>query len=130
MYCSNCGEEFVNGNKYCLKCGYSVSSKETTIVCNAPFKYPEPGSGSLILILGIFSFIFGPLAGIPAWVMGQRDLKKIKNGIIPTYEKKATKIGMIFGILNTLIVFIIVVIAIVLAIYVYYDMLRVQTKGW
>lgn len=62
----------------------------------------EPGRGTLILVLGILSItLLGPLGGIPAWIMGRKDLKKIKLGIISESEKTTTKTGMILGIIGT-----------------------------
>ena len=41
---------------------------------------PEAGRGGLILTLGILSIVLlGFFLGIPAWVMGNRDLKKIRT---------------------------------------------------
>ena len=104
MFCSNCGSELVGDIKYCPKCGTSIFPNLTTTVNEPSFKYHESGRGTLILILGIFSFLLGPFLGIPAWVMGHGDLKKIKNGIIDLNEKATTKIGMIFGIITTLLI--------------------------
>ncbi len=79
---------------------YINLSKNTEISANT-FKFQESGRGTLILILGILSFILGPFTGMPAWIMGQSDLKKIKNGIIALNEKTNTEIGMILGIICT-----------------------------
>lgn len=66
----------------------------------------EAGRGTLILILGILSIVFlGPFGGIPAWIMGKRDLKKIEAGLISQSEKSTTKTGMILGIIGTFLVF-------------------------
>ncbi len=68
-------------------------------------KCQEPGRGALIIVLGILSiflFILGPIFGIPAWVMGNKDLKKINKGLISDSEKNTTKAGMILGIISTL----------------------------
>ena len=65
-------------------------------------QFQEPGRGTVILVFGILSIILlGPFLGIPAWVMGNKDLKKIKNGIISLTEKTTTKAGMILGIIGT-----------------------------
>jgi hypothetical protein len=62
----------------------------------------EEGRGVLILVLGIVSLVsLGPFVGIPAWVMGNTDLKKIAAGRIPQSERSNTKAGMILGIIGT-----------------------------
>lgn len=64
----------------------------------------EPGRGTLILVLGILSVVMlGFVTGIPAWVMGHGDLKKIKAGVIAAAEEGLTKAGMILGIIGTAI---------------------------
>lgn len=64
--------------------------------------YQESGRGTLILAFGIISILLlGPILGIPAWIMGHKDLKKIKSGIISIAEKTSTKVGMILGIIGT-----------------------------
>jgi hypothetical protein len=65
-------------------------------------QYPETGRGTLILILGIVSLTcFGPLTGIPAWVLGNTDLKKIKFNRIAPSEQSNTRAGKILGIIGT-----------------------------
>ncbi len=106
MFCQKCGVELNDDVNFCPKCGNKTDSKEET--ANTYSQYQETGRGSLILILGVFSFLFGLFLGIPAWIMGSGDLKKIQAGIIPTSEKTKTKVGMILGILNTFIIPIII----------------------
>ncbi len=63
---------------------------------------PEPGRGTLILVLGVLSLVLlGPFGGIPAWVMGRKDLKRIDRGFIDQSERNKTKSGMILGIIGT-----------------------------
>ena len=83
-------------------------------------QFQEPGRGTLILIFGILSIILlWPFLGIPAWVMGNKDLKKIKDGIISITEKTTTKIGMILGIIGTFFSLIIFGIAVVVGINIF-----------
>jgi len=66
--------------------------------------YHESGRGTLILVLGILGItLFGLFAGIPAWILGKTDLRKIEAGIIPESEKSATRVGMILGIVSTVL---------------------------
>jgi len=64
----------------------------------------QEGRGTLILVFGILSILLmGPFLGIPAYIMGKKDLKKIKEGIIAFTEKTTTQTGMILGIIGTFI---------------------------
>ena len=64
--------------------------------------YQEPGRGTVILVLGILSItILGLFAGIPAWIMGSKDLKGIRDGRIALAAKSSTQVGMILGIVST-----------------------------
>ena len=71
---------------------------------NNSTKSPEEGRGTLILVFGILSLLFiGPILGIPAWIMGHKDIKKIKQGSISSTAKTTTQIGMILGIVGTFV---------------------------
>jgi hypothetical protein len=64
---------------------------------------PE-GRGGKILALVITSLLFlGPILGIPAWIMGHRDLKRIRAGEIRESNRTVTQAGMIFGIVGTFV---------------------------
>lgn len=66
--------------------------------------YYDPGRSTLILILGILGVTFlGLFAGLPAWVMGKTDLKKIDAGMIPESERLTTQAGMILGMISSLL---------------------------
>jgi predicted Zn finger-like uncharacterized protein len=80
-----------------------------------------PHRGSLILTLGVLALVctvlvlicIGPVVGIPlgitAWVMGHRDLRRIKNREMDEDGLSGTQAGWICGIiatvLNTLVLF-------------------------
>ena len=61
----------------------------------------EPHRGTLILVLDILSLVMcGFFTGIPAWIMGRNDLRKIKDGLMdPTGSRSMTNGGMICGII-------------------------------
>jgi hypothetical protein len=78
----------------------------------------EPGRGTLILTLGILSLLLlGPILGIPAWVLGNRDLKKIRAGLIASSQKGLTRSGMILGIISTVVIPFIFVVAVGITIF-------------
>jgi len=67
-----------------------------------PSQPPRQGRGGVVLGLGVAAvLILGPFLGIPAWVMGHRDLKRIKSGEIDAHEKTTTQVGMVLGIVGT-----------------------------
>jgi predicted Zn finger-like uncharacterized protein len=64
----------------------------------------EPHRGTLILVLGILSLVgLGILAGIPAWIMGNADMKKIRAGEMDPEGESNTNIGRILGMVSTII---------------------------
>ena len=64
--------------------------------------HQDTGRGGLILALGIIAIaMLGPFTGIPAWVMGHADLKKIRAGAIALSAKGITTTGMVLGIVGT-----------------------------
>lgn len=61
----------------------------------------EPHRGTLILVLGILSLVFcGIFAGIPAWVMGNSDLQKMRQGLMDRAGEGNTSAGRIMGIIS------------------------------
>jgi hypothetical protein len=63
------------------------------------------------------SLVFlGPILGIPAWVMGHGDLKKIRQGLVDPSEKNLTLVGMILGIMGTLLILAIILLGLILAV--------------
>ena len=50
-----------------------------------------------------FSFLIAPTLGISAWILAHRDLRKIRNGVIPLSAFSTTSRGEILGILGTIV---------------------------
>ena len=64
----------------------------------------EPHRGTLILVLGILSLTMCSIfTGIPAWIMGKCDLKKIGAGVMDPEGGGMSKAGMICGIIATIL---------------------------
>jgi flagellar basal body-associated protein FliL/predicted nucleic acid-binding Zn ribbon protein len=107
MYCPNCGNENVSSAKFCINCGKALTVAEQTPsppVAALSQLQEEPGRGATILVLGILSMIMlGFIAGIPAWVMGNRDLRKIRDGTIAAGQWGLTAAGRVLGIIGTLL---------------------------
>lgn len=67
-----------------------------------PF-YPKKSNAILILVLGIMSFTyFGPLTGIPVWIMGRTELENIKMGITDPSDKTIVQTGIVLGIVGSI----------------------------
>src|SRR5512142_2958805 len=102
MYCARCGDEQVEGSRFCKNCGAPLDAAAGPPPAAAATA--TAGRGAVILTLGILSLVLlGLLTGIPAWIMGHRDLKRIRSGEIAAGEASFTKAGMIMGIVGTCI---------------------------
>lgn len=121
MYCPQCGHQNDSNAKYCMGCGKPLTDSEQNRMGALKQTIPkvsEPGRGGLILTFGILSLaLLGPILGIPAWVMGHSDLKKINAGVIAISQKGLTKSGMICGIIGTFFSpFMIIIVGIAIAV--------------
>jgi hypothetical protein len=64
----------------------------------------KPHRGTLILVLGILSLVgCGIFTGIPAWIMGNADLKEIRSGAMDKEGEQLTNIGRILGMVSTIL---------------------------
>lgn len=63
----------------------------------------DPGRGTMILVMGILSLVCCALLGPLAWMWGKQDLAKIQAGEISRDAEQMTKIGMILGIVGTVL---------------------------
>ncbi len=80
-----------------------------------PYPYGQPHRGPLVLTLGITGIVLAAIGWafcglmpivslaltIPAWVMGQRDLKAISAGVMDPSARGQLQAGMITGIIGT-----------------------------
>jgi flagellar basal body-associated protein FliL len=97
MLCPRCGSKNEEGAHFCSHCGKRLTSPAPVAQQNA-----EAGRGATILTLGILSIVLlGFVLGIPAWIMGKRDGKKIREGLIDARQRGLTQAGMILGIVGT-----------------------------
>jgi hypothetical protein len=110
MFCPQCGENLQPDAKFCYKCGAQISPVNAgnpgtqSSPASTQAGYQKPGRGGVILTLGILSIVmFGPLTGIPAWIMGHHDLREIRAGLISQGEYSLTTAGMVLGIIGTCI---------------------------
>jgi hypothetical protein len=81
--------------------------------------YQIPHRGTLILILGILGFVMcGCFTALPAWIMGQSDLKQMRAGIMDNSGYSLTMAGMVLGIIQCILcVLAIVIYALIFAVF-------------
>ena len=75
----------------------------------------KPHRGNLILVLGILSLVVCAPIGIPAWIMGNGDLKQIDAGTMDPNGRSLTNAGRICGMIGTILLAIVVVSLIAVA---------------
>ncbi|MCH2149082.1 MAG: hypothetical protein MK095_06565 [Phycisphaerales bacterium] len=63
----------------------------------------QPHHGTMILVFGILGLIMCFPLGIVAWIMGSSDLKKMRDGTMDSAGEELTKVGMILGIITTIL---------------------------
>ncbi len=63
----------------------------------------KPHRGTTILVLGILSLLCCGLLGIPAWLMGNADLKEMAAGTMDPAGQGTTNAGKICGIIGTVL---------------------------
>lgn len=77
-----------------------------------PRRDSEPDRGAVVLSLGIISLALiliwctapvGAILGLVAWIMGQKDLRKMKSGQMDDRNRGLTQAGWICGILGTIL---------------------------
>ena len=63
----------------------------------------KPHRGTLILVFGILSLVLCAPLGIPAWIMGNADLKEMDAGKMDPSGRSITQGGRICGIIGTVL---------------------------
>jgi hypothetical protein len=77
-------------------------------------KHMKPHRGTLILVLGILSLVAcGIFTGVPAWIMGNNDLKAMAAGTMDPSGRSLTNAGRICGMICTILSILAVALVIV-----------------
>jgi hypothetical protein len=77
----------------------------------------KPHRGTLILVLGILGIVAcGILTGIPAWIMGNNDIKAMDAGEMDPSGRGLTQAGKITGMVSCALALIMLVIFVVAAV--------------
>ena len=85
----------IPSNPYATPTGFAPAA--------GPRRFRRPHRGGTILTLGILGVICCQLLGPVAWVMGQADMRQINDGVMDPEGKALTQVGMILGIVGTVI---------------------------
>lgn len=118
--CPSCGGSIPVEATRCRYCGEAVD-RDTGAVDERPWERPyrptirrdsEPHRGTMVLVFGILSIVLGTTwflslvslpMGIAAWVMGGRDLRKMRMNQMDPSGEGMTQAGWICGIIGTVI---------------------------
>ena len=112
--CPLCGERIRADAVRCRFCGEDVAAEDDR-PWERPYRTPvrrdcEPHRGPLLLTLGIISLVLLPCwmfsvvglpLGIVAWVLGQKDERKIRAGTMDPAGLGLTQAGKVCGIVGT-----------------------------
>ena len=69
----------------------------------ARLRYTAEHRGGLILALGIFGWMMCPIFGVMAWVMGNADLREIREGRMDPSGAGMTYAGQLLGMIQAMI---------------------------
>ncbi len=79
-----------------------------------PVQHLQPHRGVLILVFGILSWVVCFIFGIVAWVMGNGDLRAMREGRMDPSGEGLTQAGRIVGMIHVIIAIIAIPIVIIL----------------
>lgn len=83
---------------------------------SARTSYVKAHRGGTILTLGIIGLLCCAICAPIAWILGAGDMKAINNGYMDPSGRTQTQVGMILGIIGTILHGLVIVLQIVLAI--------------
>ena len=79
-----------------------------------PVQHLQPHRGVLILVFGILSWVVCVVFGIVAWVMGNGDLRAMREGRMDPSGEGLTQAGRIVGMIHIIISIIAIPVLIIL----------------
>lgn len=82
-----------------------------------PVQHLQPHRGGMILVFGILGIVFCVIFGIVAWVMGNGDLRAMREGRMDPTGQGMTNAGKICGIVSVVLNLIGIVISIVFFVF-------------
>ncbi|MDI6782939.1 MAG: zinc-ribbon domain-containing protein [bacterium] len=112
MLCPKCGSEIPDGSSFCPKCGVAIA-QPSSISASVGRALGKASMRSInAMIFGIVSIACIPLLGPIALILGAMELNKIKKGLSSASGRPYALVGLILGIIaSVMIVFIIPILA-------------------
>jgi predicted Zn finger-like uncharacterized protein len=106
--CPHCEERISADSRRCRYCGEDLDEADEFDIRKrrGVRRDCEPHRGTLILVLGIISIVIYALGlplGLPAWIMGRGDLRKMDRGEMDPAGRSTTQAGYICGIIGTIL---------------------------
>lgn len=78
----------------------------------------KPHRGTLILVLGILSFLVCFICGIFAWIMGNADLREMDAGRMDPSGRGMTNAGRIIGMINIILLCVMILVYIIFFLFI------------
>jgi uncharacterized membrane protein YidH (DUF202 family) len=76
----------------------------------------QPHRGTVILVLGILGLVVCVICGIIAWVMGNTDMREMREGRMDPSGMGLTNAGRICGMISVILLIVGIVLGVLLAI--------------
>ncbi len=112
MFCHSCGKEISTVNNYCEYCGEKISIISTGNIEQEKNLYDSPKGKTILVfgllgVLGIISCGLLSFFSIPAWIMGNGEIKN------HPYDERV-KTGRVMGIIGVILLVITVILVTIL----------------
>lgn len=114
--CPDCAEAVLADARVCKHCGFRFEG--TSSSTQVPVPQPDHPRGTLILVLGIVSFLSCGLLGPVAWVMGNRAIREVDASSPPARNRGAIQAGRVLGIVSSCILILVLLGTLALAVFV------------
>jgi hypothetical protein len=106
MRCPSCSHVNRFDSKFCSRCATRLSEHGAPVDFSAlpPMPAHARSNATAVLVLGICSLAICGLLGPIAWVMGSKELARIRAGELPQSGYGMTNAGYICGIIGTILI--------------------------
>ncbi|HEY1860514.1 MAG TPA: DUF4190 domain-containing protein [Gemmataceae bacterium] len=115
--CPKCDAPNPLRTQRCGHCGVELDTADERWERRGVRRDSEPHRGQTVITMGVISVVCGGISmmgcpllsvfglglGIPTWVMGHRDLKKMQAGVMDPRGEAQTRSGWVCGIVGTIL---------------------------
>jgi ribosomal protein L40E len=134
-FCPQCAAPNPLSAQRCGRCGINLDAEDERWQRRGVRRDSEPHRGQTVITLGVISVVCGGISmmgcpflsvfglglGIPVWVMGQRDLRKMRLGVMDPRGEAQTRSGWVCGIVGTILSILgVLVLAFIITIEVFF----------